>query len=270
MDSAPDKDFDKDFDKVRDKVLTKGVESMKNALILGATSDLARAIAHRLAGQGWSLTLAARNPDDLNRMASDLSVRHGVPVHKVLFDALAFETHAAFAASLPEPPDAIYCVFGYLGDPIRALTDAAERRLILDTNYTGAVNVLEELSVGMAERGNGVIVGISSVAGDRGRGSHPLYGSAKAGFTAYLDGLRGRLFRSGVQVVTVLPGPMKTRMTEGMKLPPFITITPERAAISIVRAVSRRRNRIYVPGIWRVIMALLRMIPEPIFMRMHL
>ncbi|MDZ4200391.1 MAG: SDR family oxidoreductase [Kiritimatiellia bacterium] len=243
---------------------------MKNALILGATSDLARALADGLARSGWSLTLAARDAEAVGRIASDLAIRHGAEAKAVVFDALELSRHAEFAASLPCRPDAVYAVFGYLGDPILARTDAEERRKILDTNFTAAVHVLDRFAAEMEKRGSGLIVGISSVAGDRGRRSHPYYCAAKAGFTAYLDALRGRLHSSGAHVMTVKPGFLRTRMTEGMKLPPLITATPDRAAAIILRAAEKRRDRVYVLGIWRWIMSVIRMIPERIFKRLPL
>jgi len=110
-------------------------------------------------------------------------------------------------------------------------------------------------------------VGISSVAGDRGRASNYVYGSAKAGFTAFLSGLRNRLARKGVHVVTVLPGFVATRMTQGLDLPPRLTATPEAVAIAIEAAVNRRRDVIYVKAIWWPIMLIIRHLPEPIFKR---
>lgn len=244
---------------------------MKEALVLGATSDLARALARRLAAEGWGLTLAARNAVELERIAADLALRPGSgPVRHVPFDALDFDRAARFAGSLPAEPDVVFCVFGLLGDPVRAETDPEERRRILDTNYTAAVHILEPLAAGLAARGGGQIVGISSVAGERGRAGNAYYTSAKAGFTAYLSGLRSRMRPRGVRVLTVKPGFLRTRMTAGLRLPPLLTASPERAASVILRAATRGRDVVYVPGIWRLIMAVVRAIPESIFKRLSL
>jgi short-subunit dehydrogenase len=244
---------------------------MKEALLLGATSDLARALARRLAADGWGLTLAARNASELERIVADLALRPGAgPVRGIAFDALDFARAADFAATLPAAPDAVFCVFGTLGDPVRAETDPEERRRILDTNFTAAVHVLEPLAAGLAARGGGQIIGISSVAGERGRAGNAFYTSAKAGFTAYLSGLRGRMRSRGVHVLTVKPGFLRTKMTANLRLPPLLTASPERAAAVILRAAGRGRDVVYVPGIWRLVMAVIRAIPEPVFKRLSL
>jgi len=244
---------------------------MKEALLLGATSGLARALALRLAAEGWGLTLAARDAIALERLVADITLRGNTAhVRSVPFDALNFNRLPEFVATLPVPPDAVYCIFGYSGDPVRAETDLEERRRILDTNYTAAVHVLEPLAAGLAARGGGLIVGISSVAGERGRSTNAFYTSAKAGFTAYLSGLRGRMLSKGVHVMTVKPGFLRTRMTDGMELPRLLTASPDVAAARIVRAANRRRDELYVLCVWRVIMAILRAIPERIFKRMSI
>ena len=115
-----------------------------------------------------------------------------------------------------------------------------------------------------------MLVGVSSVAGERGRASNYVYGSAKAGFSAFLSGLRNRLAGSGVHVVTVKPGYVRTRMTDGMDLPPRLTAEPDEVARAVVRAIRRRRDVVYVRRIWRVIMLAVRAIPERIFKRTRL
>jgi hypothetical protein len=122
----------------------------------------------------------------------------------------------------------------------------------------------------MERRGSGTIVGVSSVAGDRGRATNYVYGSAKAGFTAFLSGLRNRLAAAGVHVVTVKPGFVATRMTEGMKLPPALTAAPDEVARAVLTAVRQRRDTIYVRRIWWPMMVVIRLIPERIFKRMKL
>jgi len=119
-------------------------------------------------------------------------------------------------------------------------------------------------------RKKGVIVGISSVAGERGRQSNYIYGSAKAGFTAYLAGLRNRLFHHGVHVVTVKPGFVKTRMIENLSTPGPLTASPKNVATSVLRAIKKKKDIIYVLSIWSVVMLMIRMIPESIFKRLKL
>jgi short-subunit dehydrogenase len=242
----------------------------KNVLILGATSDLAAALAVQFALNGYSITIAGRDEAKLAVMASDLHIRYSVAVHPVKFDALDFESHARFYKSLPATPHVAICVFGLLGDQESAQDDWSKAALILNSNYNGAISILNVISNEFEKLKRGVIVGISSVAGERGRQSNYLYGSAKAGFTAYLSGLRNRLFKSNVHVMTVKPGFMKTRMTEGMKTPKPLTASPEAAAKKIFKATQAKANVVYVLPIWRWVMLVIRNIPEGIFKKLRL
>jgi short-subunit dehydrogenase len=242
----------------------------KSVLILGATSDLAVALAARFASEGYAVTLAGRDLERVKIISADLSIRYNVPVLPVAFDAIDFTAHQKFYEQLLPKPDIAICVFGLLGDQIIAQSDWKKCADILHSNYTGAVSILNIIANDFEKRQQGVIVGISSVAGDRGRQSNYLYGSAKAGFTAYLSGLRNRLFKSNVHVLTVKPGFMKTRMTEGMKTPGPITASPEAAADKIYRATIKRKNEAYVLPVWRLIMLIIVLIPEGIFKKLKL
>jgi len=157
-----------------------------------------------------------------------------------------------------------------MSDQLQAESDWAACEKMLVVNYIGAVSILNLAAASYAGRHQGTIVGISSVAGERGRQSNYFYGSAKAGFTAYLSGLRNRLFREGVQVLTVKPGFVYTRMTEAMTLPALVTATPEQVANAIYKAVLAKKNVIYVKWFWRWIMLLIKMIPETVFKKMKL
>lgn len=241
-----------------------------HVLILGATSDISAALAARCAAEKFSLTLAGRDGQRLQVMATDLHIRYGVPVMISRFDALDFPSHEAFYQSLDPKPDIVFCVFGVLGDQLKAQDNWRECATILDSNYTGAVSVLNVIANDFEKRKSGIIVGISSVAGDRGRQSNYFYGSAKAGFTAYLSGLRNRLFKTGVHVMTVKPGFMKTRMIEGMKTPGPLTASPEAAAAHIYKSTLKRKNVVYVLPMWRFIMLIIVLIPESIFKKMKL
>ncbi|HMQ53136.1 MAG TPA: SDR family oxidoreductase [Anaerolineae bacterium] len=243
---------------------------MKNVLILGAVSDIAQALAHKYGQEGYSLTLAARKASRLDEAVTDLQIRYRVPVQAVEFDALAFDGHAGFYASLAPQPDVVIVVFGYLGEQKKAEHDFAEAKAIIDTNYTGVVSILNIVANDFERRRAGTIIGISSVAGDRGRGSNYVYGSAKAGFTAYLSGLRNRLAKAGVHVLTVKPGFVRTKMTAGLPLPGPVTARPEQVAADVFKADRGKANQVYSLWMWRYVMLIIRHIPEPIFKRMSL
>lgn len=243
---------------------------MSTVLILGAGSDIAVAVARKFAAAGYDMQLAARHPDKLTPLKSDLSIRFSVTSTLHAFDAEMPEQHAAFFDSLPVKPAITICVFGYLGDQQKAETDWKECQRIITVNYTGAVSILNLAAEYYAAQGKGSIVGISSVAGERGRMSNYFYGSAKAGFTAYLSGLRNRLFHCGVHVLSVQPGFVYTRMTEGMPLPKLLTATPELVAQTVYKATLAKKNVIFVKGMWRWIMLIIRNIPESIFKKMKL
>ncbi|HEX8039200.1 MAG TPA: SDR family oxidoreductase [Chryseosolibacter sp.] len=242
----------------------------ENVLILGAASDMAVAIARTLAREGYSITLAGRNMERLSAIQGDLHVRYKAMVSAVYFDALDFDSHEGFYHGIPEKPDIVICVFGLLGEQAEAQTNWKHCLDILNSNFTGAVSVLNVVANDFERRKKGTIVGISSVAGDRGRQSNYIYGSAKAGFTAYLSGLRNRLYRHGVHVLTVKPGFVKTRMIENIPTPGLLTASPKQVAESVLKAINRKRNTIYVISLWRLIMLIIRWIPEGLFKRMKL
>jgi short-subunit dehydrogenase len=243
---------------------------MNHVLILGATSDIAKALAYEYASHGYSLTLAARNPERLAAVSSDIHIRHNVPVDVVAFEALDYAGHAAFYSSLKTRPDVAICAFGYLGRQEIGQSDWAEAAQIIHTNYTGAASILNVVANDFEQQQSGAIIGLSSVAGDRGRQSNYLYGSAKAGFTAYLSGLRNRLYKANVQVITVRPGFVRTRMTAGLKLAGPLTASPQQTAGVIFRAYRRNRDHVYVLPVWGYIMLVIRHLPESIFKRLDL
>jgi decaprenylphospho-beta-D-erythro-pentofuranosid-2-ulose 2-reductase len=242
----------------------------KTVLILGATSDMAIAVARKFATEGYDITLAARSLEKLKPIESDIKIRHNAIVNAVVFDALNFESHQSFYDGLKNKPEIVICVFGLLGEQHEAQVNWKECINIINSNYTGAVSILNVVANDFEKTKQGVIVGISSVAGERGRQSNYLYGSAKAGFTAYLSGLRNRLFKSGVHVLTVKPGFVKTKMIENMKTPGPITGSTGAVADKIYNAVQKRRDIIYVLPIWRLIMYIIKSIPEGVFKKLKL
>jgi decaprenylphospho-beta-D-erythro-pentofuranosid-2-ulose 2-reductase len=242
---------------------------MSQVLILGATSDIAQAVAHEFARHGFSIVLGARKPERLSKIQSDIAIRHQVEVKSIAFDGADFEGHHAFGDVL-RSSDVVLVAFGYLGDQATSRTSWKEASEVITSNYTGAVSILNITGEIFKEKRTGTIIGISSVAGERGRGSNYIYGSAKAGFTAYLSGLRNYLFPFGVHVLTVQPGFVKTKMTEGLPLPKPITAAPAKVAADIYKAYRKKSNTLYTLWMWRWIMLIIKLIPEGIFKKLKL
>lgn len=239
-------------------------------LVIGAKSDIAKACAREYAKNGYDLYLGARDSGTLSDLVADIKVRYGRTAVPKEIDVTDFDSHSTFYEDLEEKPVGVISAVGYLGSQELSETDFDEAEKIIKTNYTGLVSVLNIIAADFEKRKTGFIVGISSVAGDRGRKKNYTYGSAKAAFSAYLSGLRNRLFSTGVSVLTVKPGFVYTKMTEGMKLPPALTAQPEAVALDIFRGQQRGRNIIYTKWMWQEIMLIIMHIPEIIFKRLNL
>ena len=239
-------------------------------LILGARSDIALAAAHAFAGRGHPVQLAARDPGTLEEARADLALRHGVTATLHAFDVLDTAGFEAFLDGLPELPGIAVIAIGLMGTQEENERDPDRAARVMRSNYEGPALILGMLANRFEARGSGTLVGISSVAGLRGRATTYVDGSAKAGFTAFLSGLRNRLAKNGVHVMTVLPGFVATKMTEGMDLNPKLTARPEEVGKAILDGVDRARNIVYVRPIWWVIMTIIRAIPEGIFKRLKL
>ncbi len=235
---------------------------MSYVLIIGAKSDIAKATAREYAKHGYDLYLAARKSGELEAFSNDITVRTQRTVKSVELDILDYESHQTFYEQLEEKPLGVISAVGYLGDQEKAKTDFQESKLIVDTNYTGVVSLFNIVANEFEHRRSGFIVGISSVAGDRGRRSNYVYGSAKAAFSTYLSGLRNRLYDAQVHVLTVKPGFVATKMTEDMDLPEKLTAQPEEVAEDIYKAQQKNKNVLYTKWVWRWIMVVIRNIPE--------
>ena len=243
---------------------------MPTILILGATSDIGYAIARKFAEKKFDVQLAARNVDQLKALQSDIRIRYSVHCSIYSFDGLQFETHQSFYDQLNPKPDLAVYVIGYMNDNEKVIGDWSESLKTINTNYTAAVSILNIVAGDFSNRATGTIVGISSVAGNRGRQSNYIYGSAKAGFTAYLSGLRNRMYHYNVHVLTVLPGFVYTRMTEHLQLPKLLTAKPEQVAASVYKGVTKKKNIIYIKWFWRWIMLIITAIPESLFKKRKL
>jgi short-subunit dehydrogenase len=234
-------------------------------LIIGGRSDIGLAIARRFAAAGHPVQLAARDVDSLAADKADIEVRHGVAVTLHELDILSADTFHAFVDSLPALPAIAVCVVGLLGEQTASESALDVAALTMRSNYEGPALLTGLLANAFEQRGSGTLVGISSVAGERGRASNYVYGSSKAAYTAFLSGLRNRLAKKGVHVLTVLPGFVATRMTEGMDLPARLTAQPRDVAEAIYNGVTKGRNVLYVKPVWWLIMTIIRAIPERIF-----
>ncbi|MFI3270973.1 MAG: SDR family oxidoreductase [Pseudomonadota bacterium] len=243
---------------------------MKKILILGASSDIARASALSFLHDGWEVALAGRDICTLYDIAQDLKIRSNAvaDIDCYELDVNNKETFSSLWQSLDQLPDAVLCAVGYLGNQDKARYDDSEATKILSTNFTSLVPILSQVAADFEKRKSGLIIGISSVAGDRGRASNYTYGAAKAGFTAYLSGLRNRLAKDNVHVITVNPGFVATRMTEDLQLPAVLTASPKDVAQDIMKAVHKKRNVIYTKWFWRYIMLCVCAVPECIFKKL--
>ena len=242
----------------------------KTLLVLGAKSDIGIAVAHKFAKEGYDIQLAGRNAETLEKDCSDIKIRFNVNATFHELDALDINTHRNFVYSLPKLPNIVISAIGLLGIQKENEKDVLRSIEIIRTNFEGIVSIFSHLANNFQIRGSGTLIGISSVAGDRGRASNYLYGSAKAGFSAFLSGLRNRLYPYGVDVITVKPGFVETKMTAHMKLPKFLTTNPYKVANSIYLAYKNKKNIIYVKSIWEYIMKFIKLIPESIFKKMKL
>lgn len=241
---------------------------MNTVLIIGAKSDIAKALAREYANHGYDLYLASRNTEELSGLKSDIEIRTGQKVKLCEFDIIDFATHENFYNSLKPKPLGIIVVTGYMADQKKCENDFTKTLNTINVNYTGAISILNIVANNMEKERHGFIVGISSVAGDRGRKSNYIYGSSKAGFSTYLSGLRNRMFDSGVHVLTVKPGFVATKMTKGLDLPAKLTTQPEEVAKDIFIAQQKKKNILYTKWIWQYIMLIIQHLPESIFKKM--
>ncbi|WP_045218696.1 SDR family oxidoreductase [Desulfonatronum thioautotrophicum] len=246
---------------------------MKNILIIGATSAIASACARNWAKENANFFLVGRDQTRLKAVADDLLTRGGNAVHTHTMDVNALSDHSAMldaAFSTMSRIDVVLIAHGTLPDQQACEQDVNVAIQEFTTNGLSVIALLTNLANTMQAQGSGVIAVISSVAGDRGRPSNYLYGTTKAAVNTFCEGLRARLAKSGVHILTIKPGFVDTPMTASLDLPRMLVASPETVARRIVRGVDMRRNVLYVPAFWSQIMWIIRNIPEPIFKRLNL
>lgn len=240
-------------------------------VILGATRGMGRALARRLAERGDRLFLLGRQIDDLRRSAADLEARGaGGPVGAASCD---LERPESFAPALAQAEahfggrfDTVVVTAALFATQDRLEHDLELTRRLLTANFANTVLFCEAARTRLLAHGGGRLCVFSSVAGERGRKPVILYGAAKAGLTRYLEGLDHKFRRQGLQVVTVKPGFVETSMTEGLPRPPFAG-QPDAVAARVLKAIDRGTPVVYAPGIWRLVMTVVRLLPRPVMRR---
>jgi len=246
---------------------------MKRIAIFGATSAIAQAVARLYAQEGAHFFLAARNEQRLQAVAQDLRVRGASDVVIAAADLVNVNDHAALlerARSALESIDVVLVAYGVLGDHARSIRDATLAVQEASVNYLSPLSLLTHVANLLETQGHGTIAVIGSVAGDRGRRSNYVYGSAKAGLATLASGLRHRFATQAIRVVLIKPGFVDTPMTAGLAKGGPLWATPERVARDIRRGIERGSTVVYTPWFWRWIMAIIRALPDAIFKRLSI
>ncbi|MFC7348348.1 SDR family NAD(P)-dependent oxidoreductase [Chryseobacterium zhengzhouense] len=240
-------------------------------IVLGSTSEVAQAFVEKALQEGEKyekIYLFTSHKEATERFAKHIDVKFLQLSEVIELDLTKTINYSEFENI---NSNLLFCATGYLGEGTEeGLYDNKNTERIIDINYSKLVPVINYFAQKFESKRSGAIIGLSSVAGDRGRQSNFIYGSAKAAFTAYLSGLRNYLFEKKVHVLTVKPGFMATKMTEGLPLNPKLTATPKQAAECIYKAFKKQKNVAYVLPIWGIIMLIIRNIPEFIFKKLKL
>lgn len=246
---------------------------MRKVLIIGATSAIAQATAKLFAIQGDSLCLVGRNADKLSQIASDLKVRGAPQVSEIALDLNDFAQHEILikqAISQLQGLDLVLIAHGTLDDQQACEQDYSKAEACLKTNFLSVVSLLTPLANFFEQQRYGCIAVISSVAGDRGRQSNYVYGTAKGAVNLFLQGLRNRLHKANVQVLTIEPGFVDTPMTAQITKKGALWAQPEQIAAGINQAIIKRKDIVYLPWFWKIIMGIIVRVPETIFKRLKL
>lgn len=245
----------------------------QNILIIGATSSIAEAVARLYAQRGYQLFLVARNNDKLNQVTSNLTAQGALAVHTFILDVNDTEQLTAMIHKVwlkLSHIDVALIAHGTLPDQKRCETDLNYALSEFRTNAESVIACLTLLAQRFEEQAKGTIAVIGSVAGDRGRPSNYLYGAAKATIDTFASGLRGRLFKKGVHVLTIKPGFVDTPMTQGLSIPQMLVVPTDKVAVNILKAINKKKDTLYTPWFWYWIMLIVNNVPNVLFKRTNL
>jgi hypothetical protein len=245
--------------------------SSKSIVIIGATSAIAHGVAKLYAKDKARFALVARNAQNLDVVANDLRSRGASHVSTFIADLKDVARHDEIVHGTMldlGTVDIVILAHGLLKDQTEIDNDTDATLEIFDVNATSMISLAHRFGCALEKQGSGSLVGLSSVAGERGRRALYAYGAAKSAVTEFLSGMRGRYLPLGINVLTVKPGPVDTPMTAGRTLPLMASV--DKVSIDIRKAIDARKHVLYTPGIWRIVMAIMRAIPEGIFQRMKI
>ena len=243
----------------------------KSIIILGAKSAMAKATAEEYAKNGYNLILAGRSiQNSLTEFYHKIIKKYNCQISFLEFDILDFDSHRPIFESLEPKPNGVICFVGILGEQQKSEKDFSYTKHIIDSNFTGIMSILNIIANYFEERKAGFIIAVSSVAGQRGRKSNYTYGSAKSALTTYLSGLRNRLYKKNISVITIIPGYVKTIMIKKIAPPKILTVSPEFIGKKIYESHKNGKDIIYAPFYWKYIMWIILIIPEKIFKKLSL
>tara|TARA_B110000196_G_C21148890_1_gene668319 strand:+ start:3248 stop:3976 length:729 start_codon:yes stop_codon:yes gene_type:complete len=239
-------------------------------LIIGGNSDIGFEIAKEFYKNNNNNLYLTTQPNkkitkDINQLKN-----HKNRLKLIKFDLLKFNNHKKFYNALDPKPDLVICSAGMFLNSEQILSNFELKEKMINTNFTGYASILDIIIDDFKRKNNGCIIGISSVAGDRGRASNYMYGSTKSAFSSYLSGLRNSLKKFNINIITIKPGFVKTKMTNNIKMNKYLTATPEKVAKDVHKAWKRKKDIVYTPWYWKYIIIIIKIIPEKIFKKMNL
>ena len=241
-----------------------------NVVIIGASSGIGRDTAHVFSQKGHNIICASRDSTELEYLTNDLKIRYNNMVYGIPVDLTDTSSIKYFTHHIYEKFKAVDCVIVTAGTIPESELPYYDEQVLMNTtmtNYIGVVLIINEISRQMAFHDSGVIICLGSVAGDRGRQSNFIYGASKSALHTYLQGLRMKLYKKNVRVVSVLPGYVDTPMSYG-KINQRYAVSPRYVAKKIYKLTKGNRNVVYVPSIWWLIMRIIGIIPEAIFKKL--